>query len=69
MKAQLFNDGNKRTGIIFANHYLISNESGLLIVPEKEVNLFKDKLVKYYEGDLSDDLEIFLRKKCWHSYS
>lgn len=69
MKAQLFNDGNKRTGIIFANHYLISNESGLLIVPEKEVNLFKDKLVKYYEGDLSDDLENFLRKKCWHSYS
>lgn len=69
MKAQLFNDGNKRTGIIFANHYLISNESGLLIVPEKEVNLFKDKLVKYYEGDLSDDLENFLRKKCWHSCS
>lgn len=69
MKAQLFNDGNKRTGIIFANHYLISNESGLLIVPKKEVNLFKDKLVKYYEGDLSDDLENFLRKKCWHSYS
>lgn len=69
MKAQLFNDGNKRTGIIFANHYLVSHESGLLIVPEKEVNVFKDKLVKYYEGDLSSDLENFLRKKCWHSYS
>ncbi len=69
MKAQLFNDGNKRTGIIFANHYLISQESGLLIVPEKEVNVFKGKLVKYYEGDLSADLENFLRKKCWHGCS
>ena len=65
MKSQLFNDGNKRTGVIFANHYLISHQSGLLIVPEKEVSAFKGKLVKYYEGKSSDDLAKFLRNKCW----
>jgi len=65
MKSQLFNDGNKRTGIIFANHYLISHECGLLVVPEQEVGVFKRKLVEYYESNSADDITNFLRSKCW----
>lgn len=64
MKSQLFNDGNKRTGVIFANHYLISHKGGLLVVPEKEVGVFRRKLVEYYEGN-SNDLVDFLRNECW----
>lgn len=50
MKTQIFNDGNKRTAIIFANHYLISHGVGLLVVPEGLVPNFKKLLVDYYEG-------------------
>ena len=51
MKTQIFLDGNKRTSVIFANHYLISHGGGFLVIPEKEVPEFKNLLVKYYEGE------------------
>ena len=38
MKAQIFTDGNKRASVIFANHFLISQGGGMLIIPEKEVS-------------------------------
>ena len=47
MKSQIFNDGNKRAAVIFANHYLISQGAGMLIIPEKEVPEFKRLLVAY----------------------
>ena len=50
MKTQIFNDGNKRTAIIFANHYLIAHGGGLMVVPEGLVPEFKKMLVKYYEN-------------------
>ena len=34
MKTQIFNDGNKRASVIFANHYLISKGQGLIVIPE-----------------------------------
>ena len=64
MKTQIFNDGNKRTAIIFANHYLISKASGLMVVPENIVPEFKKLLVKYYEDTDTDSIKIFLREKC-----
>ena len=42
MKTQIFNDGNKRAAIIFANHYLISQAAGIIIIPEEEVSEFKN---------------------------
>ncbi len=68
MKTQVFKDGNKRSGIIFANHFLISKGEGILVVPEKQVSEFKRLLVKYYEG--TDDTEIvdFLLTKCWRKF-
>ena len=37
MKTQIFKDGNKRASVIFANHYLIAQGEGLLVIPEKDV--------------------------------
>jgi hypothetical protein len=65
MKTQVFIDGNKRAAIIFANHFLISNGGGLLVVPEKKVKEFKTILIKNYEGAPDSELKKFYRKYCW----
>lgn len=64
MKTQVFNDGNKRTAIIFANHYLISHGGGLMVVPESLVPKFKKLLVQYYEGTDLESIKVFMREKC-----
>ncbi|MCR5250617.1 MAG: Fic family protein [Lachnospiraceae bacterium] len=65
MKTQIFIDGNKRAAVIFANHYMISHGLGLLVIPEKEVPVFKTMLVKYYEDDDKEEISKFLITKCW----
>ena len=64
MKTQIFNDGNKRTAIIFANHYLISKAGGLMVVPENIVPEFKKLLVQYYEDTNIEAIKVFLKEKC-----
>ncbi len=64
MKTQIFNDGNKRAAVIFANHYLISQGAGQLIIPEKEVSRFKKLLVAYYEGKDGGEIVDFMKRKC-----
>lgn len=68
MKTQVFKDGNKRASVIFANHYLIANGSGFLVIPEKEVSEFKKMLVEYYEGASLENIGAFLREKCWKNF-
>ena len=65
MKTQIFNDGNKRAAVIYANHYLIARAGGLLVIPEKEVPDFKRLLVAYYEGRGEDQIKTFMKEKCW----
>ncbi len=60
MKTQIFNDGNKRTAVIFANFYLISQGLGLLIIPFDKVPEFKKKLVCYYEDTDTESVKKFL---------
>lgn len=67
MKTQIFNDGNKRTAIIFANHYLISKGSGLMVVPESIVPQFKKLLVDYYENTNVNAIKVLLKEKCFKS--
>lgn len=67
MKAQLFNDGNKRAAILFANHFLIAHAAGLLVVPEAEVSEFKRLLVLYYEDRDDGALTVFMKERCWRS--
>ena len=65
MRAQIFNDGNKRAAVLFANHYLISRSGGLLVIPEKEVPTFKSMLVEYYERKEDKGIVTFMKDKCW----
>ena len=65
MKTQIFNDGNKRAAVIFANHYLIGKAAGLLVIPEKDVPAFKRLLVAYYEDRDTGEIVEFMRDKCW----
>lgn len=68
MKSQIFIDGNKRASIIFANHYMIQHELGLLVVPENIVSEFKALLVAYYEGRNETEIKEFLKEKCWRKF-
>lgn len=65
MKTQIFNDGNKRAAVIFANHYLIGQAAGLLVIPEKNVPEFKRLLVRYYEDKDKGEIIAFMKDKCW----
>lgn len=68
MKTQVFKDGNKRASVIFANHYLIAQGNGFLVIPEKEVPEFKKLLIEYYEGAPLEMIGVFLREKCWRTF-
>ena len=65
MKKQIFIDGNKRTSVIFINHYLISRGKGLISIPTELTEEFKELLIAYYEG--KDELKIrkFIKDKCY----
>lgn len=68
MKTQIFNDGNKRTAVIFANHFLISHGGGMLIIPEKEVSTFKRLLIAYYEDRDRTEIVAFMKKQCVRTF-
>ena len=65
MKKQIFIDGNKRTSIIFANHYLISKGKGIIVIPVKLIDEYKDLLINYYEGKDKTKIKKFLKEKCF----
>lgn len=68
MKTQIFNDGNKRAAVIFANHYLIAQGGGLLIIPEAHVPNFKKLLINYYEGNDNGEIQVFLKTNCHKTF-
>lgn len=63
MKKQLFLDGNKRTAVIFANHYLVSRGMGIVVIPAELVSEYKKLLIQYYETD-DPQIKEFLMEKC-----
>lgn len=63
-KKQLFIDGNKRTSVIFANHILISNGAGIIVIPEENVSEYKKLLIAFYESDEAEEIKRFLYNKC-----
>lgn len=63
-KKQLFIDGNKRTSVIFANHILITNGAGLIVIPEDNVSEYKKLLIEYYETARTDKIKQFLYERC-----
>ncbi len=68
MKTQVFNDGNKRASVIYANHYLIGKGEGLLVIPEQNVPEFKYKLIEYYEGKDEDGIKQFMKEVCHRKF-
>ena len=68
MKTQIFIDGNKRASVIFANHFMIQNGLGLLVIPENTVSKFKKLLVAYYEDKDHGEIVTFLKEKCWRKF-
>ena len=68
MKTQIFNDGNKRASVIFANHYMIAKGQGLIVIPESHVPEFKRLLVAYYEDRDNGEIMEFMRSKCWRTF-
>ena len=68
MKKQIFIDGNKRTSVIYSNHYLISKAGGLLVIPENHVPEFKKLLINYYEDKDSGEIKEFLKQNCHRNY-
>jgi len=68
MKTQVFNDGNKRAAVIFANHFLISKGAGMLVIPESQVAKFKKLLIAYYEDKDTGEIKKFLKQNCHKTF-
>ena len=65
MKMQLFNDGNKRTAMLIANHELIKLGKGIISISEENKVEFGTKLIAYYEDEQKiDELMEFIYDKC-----
>ena len=67
MKKQVFIDGNKRTAVIYSNHYLISKGKGIIVIPAELTEEFKDLLIPYYEGRDEKKIKKFIKEKSYMS--
>ena len=65
MKMQLFNDGNKRTSMLIANHELIKSGKGIISISQENKVEFGTKLIEYYEDEEKlEPLTDFIYYKC-----
>lgn len=65
MKMQLYNDGNKRTSMLIANHELIKQGRGIISISEENKVEFGTRLIKYYENEEKlEELVGFIYNKC-----
>jgi len=64
MRAQIFEDGNKRAAMLAANHMLIKGGNGVIAVPTEHQEEFKRLLVQYYETNDWDSILQFTYNNC-----
>ena len=57
MRRQMFIDGNKRIGMLFANKIMIDNGCGIITISQENQSTFYDKLIKFYESGDNTDLK------------
>lgn len=69
MKGQWFEDGNKRTAQIVANHEMIRSGVGIVAIPKEKKREFGDLLISYYEKDENEELKDFLYRDCVTGYN
>lgn len=67
-RKQMFIDGNKRTSVIFANHYLISKGKGLIVIPEDKTEKYKELLINFYETNNKKEISMFLKENCYNKF-
>lgn len=65
VKKQMFLDGNKRTSVIYANHYLIGKAKGMIVIPVEKIAQYKTLLIKYYETNDETEIKKFLMEECY----
>ena len=65
VKKQVFLDGNKRTSVIFVNHYLISKGKGLIVIPVEKVKEYKNLLIDFYESNNKEKIFKFIKDNCY----
>lgn len=64
-KAQLFNDGNKRTATLITNMFMIQNGLGIFSIPVDKKLEFYNALTLFYDNDSNKDkLKAFLTEYC-----
>lgn len=65
MKMQVFNDGNKRTSMLIANHELIKSGKGIISISEDNKEEFGMRLISYYENEEKlEELKLFIYNNC-----
>ena len=65
MKMQIFNDGNKRTAMLIANHELIKFGKGIVSIGVENKVEFGQKLIEYYENENKlNELIDFIYQNC-----
>ena len=64
MRGQLFHDGNKRTAMLLANHYMITHGVGIVSIPIEKLEDFKHLLVGFYETGNTKEMKDFIYNEC-----
>lgn len=64
MRGQMFIDGNKRVGMLFANKIMIDNGCGIITIAQKDQTIFFDMLIKYYESGDNVELKNWIYNNC-----
>ena len=64
MRTQFFNDGNKRTSMLFANKILIENGKGIISVSVDQDVEFGNKILEFYETNDNTKLKKFIYDEC-----
>ena len=57
IRRQMFIDGNKRVGMLFANKIIIDNGCGIITISQENQSTFFEKLIKFYETGNNNDLK------------
>ncbi|MEG0798975.1 MAG: Fic family protein [Bacilli bacterium] len=57
MRKQMFLDGNKRVGMLFANKLMIDNGCGIITISKENQVIFFTKLIKFYETNNMEDIK------------
>lgn len=64
MRTQAFYDGNKRTSMLVANQIMIQNGVGVISVPIKSQEKFRELLIGFYESNNMEKIKKFINDEC-----